>query len=277
MPSLIYIDRLKSFSVELAEGLQSAGFHVKSFKPGQITDDECLLIMTSDALLATCHPKGPETVTGRESVGVTPTPDMDEQLRSQAAIWNSIKTAVTKESLPNREPVAARVASTLEPKAIELGFVATEVGRQVFANAQRTTAGGKAPIQPSQTIAVSRAEVSSDVKNPRSTKERYYRLFRNPLSTAVAVLVFALVYRGLIRPSTTAATSGHKVSYSTPSDSDPANSLLTISASPGRSHRSTSPLILSSAESPQATERVQRHLSDDDFVAEDFTNHFDSP
>ena len=43
MPSLVYIARITRSSEELAQGLQSAGLHVKSFAPGEITGDECLL------------------------------------------------------------------------------------------------------------------------------------------------------------------------------------------------------------------------------------------
>ena len=50
MPSLIYIARIKRSSDELIQGLQAAGFHVESFKPGEITADECLLVMTSEAV-----------------------------------------------------------------------------------------------------------------------------------------------------------------------------------------------------------------------------------
>jgi hypothetical protein len=52
MPSLVYIAQIPRSSEELAQGLQSAGLHVKSFAPGEITKDECLLVMTSDAVLA---------------------------------------------------------------------------------------------------------------------------------------------------------------------------------------------------------------------------------
>ena len=49
MPSLIYIARIRSLSEELTQSLRSAGCHVESFKPGDITQDECLLAMTPEA------------------------------------------------------------------------------------------------------------------------------------------------------------------------------------------------------------------------------------
>src|SRR6266478_7648715 len=116
MPSLIYIARIKSLSEELVTSLRSAGCHVKSFKPGDITQDECLLVMTSEAVGATRDPQGHRAETGR-TVDVTPAAlDMNEQLGSQAATWNRIKTALTKESQAKREQVAA-VAFTEQPEA----------------------------------------------------------------------------------------------------------------------------------------------------------------
>ena len=96
MPSLIYIARIKRSSDELAQGLQSAGFHVESFKPGEITTDECLLVMTSEAVDAKINPENsliapahPAEMT-REPGGIPPLPNLNEQLGSQAAIWNRI-------------------------------------------------------------------------------------------------------------------------------------------------------------------------------------------
>jgi hypothetical protein len=275
MPSLIYIARIKSLSEELATSLRSAGCHVKSFKPGDITQDECLLVMTSEAVGATRDPQGHRAETGR-TVDVTPAAlDMNEQLGSQAATWSRIKTAVTKESQAKREQVAA-VASTEQPEATNLGFTPTEVGRRTVSNAQYRASGEIAPIEPSRIIAVSSAAIARTLKNIRPTKERLCRVFRNPLSTVVAVLLFSVVYRGLMLPSRKGITIPREANYDTRANSDSANSLLNVSASPGRTaHRSIPPLTLSSAEPPsQAVDRVQRNLSHDDYVAEDFTNRF---
>ena len=274
MPSLIYIARIKSLSEELATGLQSAGCHVKSFKPGDITQDECLLVMTSEAVGATPDPQGHRAETGRTVAGTPIAPDMNEQLGSQAATWNRIKTAVTKESQAKREQVAA-VASTEQPEATKLGFTPTEVGRRTVSNAQYRASGEIAPIEPSRIIAVSSAAVARTLKNIRPTKERLCRVFRNPLSTVVAVLLFSVVYRGLMLPSRKGITIPRAANYDTRANSDSANSLLNVSASPGRTaHRSIPPLTLSSAEPPPQAVRVQRHLSHDDYVAEDFTDRF---
>ena len=52
MPSFVYVARVAHLSEKQAEDLRSAGFHVKAFGPGEITADDCLLVMTSEALLA---------------------------------------------------------------------------------------------------------------------------------------------------------------------------------------------------------------------------------
>ena len=276
MPSLIYIARIKSLSEELATTLRSAGCHVKSFKPGDITHDECLLVMTSEAVGATADPQRGRAETGRTLAGTPAAPDMNEQLGSQAATWNRIKTAVTKESQAAKREQVAAVASTEQRGAIELGFTPTEVGRRTVSKAQYRASGEIARIEPPRIIAVSSAEVSRTPKNIRPTKERFYQVFRNPLSTVVALLLFSVVYRGLILPSTKGVTIRREANYDKRSNSNSANSLLNVSASPGRTAlRSIPPLILSSTEPPpQAVDRVQRHLSHDDYVAEDFTNRF---
>ncbi len=116
MPSLIYIARISSFSEELAKTLRSAGCHVKSFKPGDITDDECLLAMTSEAVASAFCPDGQKVEPETPAAATLAGPDLNAQLGSQAAVWNSIKKAVATESQANRQLVAP-VASAEEPKA----------------------------------------------------------------------------------------------------------------------------------------------------------------
>jgi len=94
MPSLIYIARITGFSDELAEGLRSSGFHVKAFGPGEITADDCWLVMTSEAVLASLHPTNSAPATGTEpgAKRIPPLTEMNAQLGSQADIWHIIKT-----------------------------------------------------------------------------------------------------------------------------------------------------------------------------------------
>jgi short-subunit dehydrogenase len=88
MPSLIYIARITRFSDELAEELRSSGFHVKAFGPGEITADDCLLVMTSAAVLASHHPTNSASAAATEpgAKGMPALTEMNAQLGSQADI-----------------------------------------------------------------------------------------------------------------------------------------------------------------------------------------------
>jgi hypothetical protein len=263
MPSLIYIARVKSLPEELAKSLRSAGCHVKSFKPGDITQDECLLAITTEAVWAAL-PEGDAAQAGRTFAGTPAAADIHEYLGSQAAIWSYIKTAVSKESESKSKPSAE---FTEQPERIELGFPHPEVGRPA-STAQSQVGGEIARDVGSQVIGVSSRRI-------RPTKEEFYRVFRNPLSTVIVLLLFSVIYRGLRLPSTKSAAIPREA-YSVPSAPD-SNSLLNVSASRGRTaHRPIPPLNLSSAGSlPRAVDRVQQHLTHDNSVAKDFTNHFD--
>jgi hypothetical protein len=279
MPSFIYIARIRSLSEELAQSLRSAGCHVESFKPGDITEDECLLAMTSEALGGSLHPEGDGPEIDTKVGGVLATAKTNAQLGSQSAIWNSIKTAASKESHPNIE--VAMPVGPAASTAIEHGFTPTEVGRRALANAQAKSRAEVARIEPSpepsQITVVSSAEASRDSgKHRRRIKEQCFRVMRNPLSTVVALLVFAVVYRGVV-PSTTNAGSVRKANDYTQSNPDSTDSLLRVSGSPERTvHRLNRARTASSAEAPQAAERVRR-FSDDGFVAPDFTNRLIAP
>jgi hypothetical protein len=271
MPSLIYIARIKSLPEELAKSLRSAGCHVKSFRPGDITQDECLLAMTAEAVEAALHlPECDAAQAGRTFAGTPAAADMYEYLGSQAAIWSCIKTAVTKESQAKSEPSAE---FTGQPEGIELGFPHPEVGRPA-STAQSQISGEIARNVVSQVIGVSSTDTPHSPRNIRPTKEEFFRILRNPLSTVIVLLFFSVIYRGLPLPSTKGVTIPREA-YNVRSAPD-SNSLLNVSASRGRTaHRSIPPLTLSSAESlPRAVDRIQQHLSHDNSVARDFTNHF---
>ncbi len=288
MPSFIYIARIRSLSEELAQSLRSAGCHVESFKPGDITEDECLLAMTSEALAGSLHPEGDGAEIDTKAGGVPATPKTNAQLGSQSAIWNSIKAAASKDSHPNVEPVMpvggpATSNAPAASNAIEHGFTPTEVGRRALANAQAKSRAEVARIEPSpepsHIMAAPSAEASRDSEKHRhriKIKEQCFRIMRNPLSTVVALLVFAVVYRGVV-PSTTSAGSVRKANDYTQSNPDSTDSLLRVSGSPEpTAHRLTRARTAASAEAPQAAERVRR-FSDDGFVAPDFTNRLAAP
>jgi hypothetical protein len=118
MPSLIYITRIQPLSAELAQALESSGVHVKSFGPGEITADECVLVMTPEAIVAGLQLPGPESFSGAgvaksaESRDAPPLPDMQKHPGAQAAIWNRIKAARLNESATvESKPAAERRSS----------------------------------------------------------------------------------------------------------------------------------------------------------------------
>jgi hypothetical protein len=240
MPSFIYIARVRSLSEELAQSLRSAGCHVESFKPGHITKDECLLAMTPEAVDGALHPERAGTETERKCSGVpaAPTGPLPEP---DAAVWKGLKTAIAKEFRANTEPPAA-AASAVEPEKKEFAFTATPAERvdpstPGKVNQQHTR------IEPPATVAVSSTSVSTDAMKARPALEQICRVLRNPLSTVAAVLVFAILYRGL--PAITA--SGRMVSRSG------AGPAVAAEASRGK------------------VQTVQRRQSADGSVAEDFT------
>jgi hypothetical protein len=267
MPSLIYIARIKSLPEELAKSLRSAGCHVKSFKSGDIANDECLLAMTSEAVGATFRSERDSVETGTAFAGIPAAPDMNEQLGSQAAIWSSIKTAVSRESQAERERVAP-LASTEEP-----GLTAPEVRRPPVSRSKGRKNGEIARAAPAQIIAaVTSAEASRTPRKIRPAREQFYRFFRNPLSTVVVLVLFSVIYRGVMRRSTAGVTIRREANYAARSDSDSASHLLNVPVPSGPAARRSPQTTLSST-SRQAVDRVQRRLSPDDSVAEDFTNH----
>ena len=265
MPSLIYIARIKSLPEELAKSLRSAGCHVKSFKPGDITNDKCLLVMTSEAVGATFRSERDRVETGTAFAGIPAAPDMNEQLGSQAAIWNSIKTAVSRESQAERQRVGP-LASTEEPG------LTPQVRRPAVSRWGRRN-GEIALAAPAQIVAaVTSAEALRTPRKIRPAREQFYRFFRNPLSTVVALVLFSVIYRGVTRRSMAGVTILREANYAARSDSDSASQLLNVPVPPGPATRRSPQTALPST-SPQAVYRVQRRLSPDDSVAEDFTNH----
>ena len=243
MPSLVYITRIGSLSEELAQDLRSAGCHVESFKPGAITRDECLLAMTPEAADTALHPERLRAEPSRERAGIPFAPETNQQLGPEADVWNCLKALVAREFGANREPVPQAVP------AVETQTMAPEAGRRAVPSRQEGASERIARIEPSPIVAVSSPEASRYMKI-RPVIQQCYRVFHSPLSTVVAVLVFAVLYRALVPPSATGSS--------------------------GRTgHRST-PVLTLSAEPPRPTvQRLQRRLHLESFVAEDFTNHFD--
>lgn len=304
MPSLIYISRIIRSSEELAKGLQSAGFHVKSFASGEITADECLLVMTSEAVLtnlrpANVTPRNGNTAKARQESEDIPSPSStNAHLESQTATWNRLKTAAAKESAITCDQAStfasgntgSGVKTDLEPEG--LGFIASEVKLQTPASLHESetlqrlpvprsaTTGNpsrsplplptedKSRVSAAQISAVSRGKTSRPSGGRRRVNVPRYGLLWQTVAIATSMLLFAA-----IRPSMRDLTSEGK-NQSIVSDSEKPMQTKSGRRSVATSRTSISPVTPSSAGTPKAA-GAQRYRANYSFVAEDTTNHFD--
>ena len=309
MPSLIYITRIPPLSPELAQGLESSGLHVKSFGPGEITADECLLVMTSEAVLAGLQPSGVASATGEpvanrvESQARAPFQDPREHLGSEAAIWSFIKAAQSSQSAVGESTAVSgrrpSPAPTVSPAVNSLGFVPSQAGSRVLAasqhkaaaaslllpGAQKTAAGSADNSGVPQLPEPSTGKVTSErpthafpVKKPgpskgiRSVSKRRDQRMWQPAVMVAALLIFAgilLGSRASILPSTADVALADDRNTGIRSDS--------IHKVPGRRFQSAQPSSPheTSDKATKPAVDAQRHISDYDFVAEDYTTRFD--
>lgn len=311
MPSLVYITRVRPLSPELVHALESSGLHVKSFGPGEITADECILMMTPEAALAGVQKAGlapvavDQGINATESATALPLQHIGEHLGAEAAIWNFIKAAGTGESdaaamtpvsgeQPSRRPVVTAPAN--------LGFVASQSGSRVVAASRQKAATTRVestalrmapegdnssslpglPLPPAERVIV---EADSPARSSRKVGflagirwwgGLWSKRFWQPEVVASTLLIFAvvlLVVRSARLPSTAdvAAVDNSNQAHRPSSDAGG----LTARRSPLRSpSQPTSRLELSAETSAVAAEGPRRE-SDQDFVAEDYTTHFD--
>ncbi len=283
MPSLIYITRIRPFSAELAQALESSGSHVKSFGPGEITADECILVMTSEAVLAGLRVPGLATGLGRagapgpHSQTIPTLPDIPRHLGTESAVWNSIKAAEAGEPALGKTAVGPGPFSAIPAVARadnDLGFVPSQTGLRL-ATAQQTvspaslvlSAGrekapasdrnpgvpllpvpstGKAARVPVQisTLLLKRTGLADRI---RSANGQRHGRFWAPVVVAAVLLVLALVLlegRASILPSQAEVTA-------------------------------TEPTPLASIRPGTSTNPPRQPKSGDDYVAEDYTTRFD--
>jgi len=283
MPSFVYVARVAQLSEKQAEDLRSAGFHVKAFGPGEITADDCLMVMTSEALLA--HPYQTDSGTGAggtaesgekchiPSIPEMPVPDMHEQLGSQAAIWHIIKTRAD-ESAASREQSSPGKFAT-EPEAADLGLIPTAVGMRALSALRPESEAASGPLPTGKDAPPGNAGkrhfsppfmLGPDYGRIHSADAQAHQPWR-PMATVATLLICAIVlltHRAATLPLTNESGRG---------DSDSANSVQIGSSHPAIR---LSSLTLSSTEASRASAGVRRHPLDYDFVAEDFTNHFDT-
>jgi hypothetical protein len=278
MPSLIYITRIRPLSAELAQALESLGVHVKSFGPGEITADECVLVMTSEAVLAGLQAAGLGSLTaggktnGTESRGSPPLQDIQKHLGAAAAVWNCIKAAELSESAA-RESTATSgqrsSVSTVAPAPDNLGLVSSQKAAappQGVPGAQKLVRGSNdnsgAPLLPVPSMGKAGGEwgpvstltlkATGFSDGIRAGNGKTRKWFWQPPAMAAALLIFAVILlagRASILPSTA--------------------DVAVIDRTSGTSSRARA-----SAKVPNL-EEARRHRSDYDFVAEDYTTHFD--
>ncbi len=270
MPSLVYIARITRSSEELAQGLQSAGLHVKSFAPGEITGDECLLVMTSEAVLANQRSAdaapgaGHKADTSQEVESAPPPSNMNAHLGSQTAICDGVKVAVAKETLansPGSEP--------LPPLPAPLAGLSAKTGSPSYPPPSLPT-DHRSRVSPAQISGASCGKASRPEERGRLLSVPRYSLLWQTVAIATSMLLFAA-----IRPSTIDVTTrGTERSTRFTADSKEPTQSASGRQSVTTSGTSKLPVTPPSTGAMKTAGR-QRYQTDQGFVAEDFTNHFD--
>ena len=253
MPSLIYITRIQSPSAELTHALESSGAHVKSFGPGEITADECVLVMTSEAVLAGVGRPG------LESRGTPPLDAIPKHLGADAAIWNYIKTGkLSESSTVEAKAVLGQQASVsmTVPVPRSLGFVASQAGVRALAASQ---------ILPAPLNKLPQANTSgagtSGLQPPRAADEKSSKRFWQPVVVVAVLSIFAVMLlagRDPILPARGDAAVGNR---------KPVDGAV--------SGEGTASSVAPPTKPSNPASEARPHISDYDFVAEDYTTHFD--
>ena len=314
MPSLIYITRIRSLSAELAQALESAGSHIKSFGPGEITADECILVMTSEAVLAGLQVAGlaPISAGGAAKVSASqampPLEGIQKHLGTEAAIWNCIKAAGLSESAVGESTAASGQLSAMPAfvaAADNLDFVASQAGLRVLAAARQNTvtasqflpaaqkrtpgnndnsgvSGLPVPSirkgigEPGQATAVSSKKAGSS-EEIRPADGQSHKRFWQLAAMAATLLIFAVLLlagrASILSPTADAAAVDHR-NPGVRADSHAAGLVRRLSTLRARPTKPPNQPQTPTKPSSLAAE-VRRPMSDDDFVAEDYTTHFD--
>jgi hypothetical protein len=270
MPSLVYITRIRPLSAELAQALESAGSHIKSFGPGEITADECILVMTSEAVLAGLQAAGLASVSteggarGKASQATPPLQDLQKHLGTEAAVWDCIKASRLSESgVGELRAASAQGAGlpALVTAADDLGIVASQAGSRVLAAQQNADAAAQKGAGGNHNSGVS----------GRPAYGQPHKRFWQPAVMAATLLTFAVVLlagrASIVSPT---ADIADKRNPGVRTDSHTAGLARKRSTL-----RSQPPQPSNRLETPADVVAVRRHLSDYDFVAEDYITHFD--
>jgi hypothetical protein len=259
--------------------------------------------MTSETVLANqrsadAAPRAGHKADTSQEVENAPRPsNMNAHLESQTAICNRAKAAAANESAASREQ-ASSIASKIELESKSLGCIPRNIRLHTLATS------GSEPLQPlpaplaglsaktvspshpppslppdhrsrvstAQTSAASCGKAARPDEGRRLLSVPRYSLLWQTVAIATSMLLFAA-----IRPSTTDATTTRGTDQSTGFAADSKESSLSAS---GRqpvttSRTSKSPVATSSTGGMKIAEE-RRRQTDQRFVAEDFTNHFDS-
>ncbi len=266
MPSLIYITRIQSPSAELSQVLESSGVHVKSFGPGEITADECVLVMTSEAVRAGV--RGP----GAESRGTSPLDAIPKHLGGDAAIWNYIKASkVSESSAVEGQEVSGQQTSVsmTVPAPLSLGFVASQAGVRALAASRLLPATQKKSLETSDGGRASRPSGRAETPGPQTLMNRADQrppqsLWRAAALVAVlsAFAMMLLTGRDPILPvrEIAAVENGKPGERPDPSAADAVEKAFAVTSSAKPSNPAAEP---------------RQRVSDYDFVAEDYITRFD--
>jgi hypothetical protein len=234
--------------------------------------------------------------------------DIQKHLGTEAAIWNCIKAAGSSESGVGESTAASGQRSATPvfiPAADNLGFVASQAGLRVLAAsrqdaatesqflpaAQKSTPGSnnnsgvsglpvpsfrKVISKPGQATAVSSKRAGSS-EEIHSADGQGHKRFWQLAALAATLLIFAVLLlagRASIHSPTADVAA---VDYRNPgvgADSHPAGLVRRISTLPTRPTKPPNQPETPTKPSSLAAE-VRRPMSDYDFVAEDYTTHFD--
>jgi hypothetical protein len=299
MPSLVYITRINQLSEELAGHLRSAGLQVQSFAPGDITADECLLAITPEAIKAGL-PSGNHLTpalsqrTDAKLQAGPPLDGMSPHPGSQEAIWKIFDEFTAPQSTIPRQP-PSQVVPPIRARGME--FIPSGLGQRVFAASAPSPASSP---QSQRNIVPSSEAAKSGVSLLRPSRKKFRiagaqipalwlahaallkgglrrRGLLKPLAAAALLLLFAIAL--MTNRAASAAPAADPTAAFAPrvqrADSSFANStrpaaLPSLRVMEDPSDSTPSP---SSINAPRASGRS--HISDNDFIAEDFTNHYD--
>lgn len=300
MPSLVYIARITRSSEELAQGLQSAGLHVKSFAPGEITGDECLLVMTPEAVRAnqrsadSASRAGHKADTSQEVESAPPPSNMNAHLGSQTAICDRAKAAAANESAAEQ---ASSFASKIEVETEGLGFIPSNIRLQTLASSPgsepllplpaplaglsvKTGSPSYPPpalptdhrsrVSPAQPSAASCGKAAWPDEGRRLLSVPRYSLLWQTVAIATSMLLFAA-----IRPSTidvTTRDTDRSMRFAADSEEPTQSASGRQSATTSRASKLP---VTPPSTGAMKTAGEQRYQTNHGFVAEDFTNHFD--